>query len=110
MLALDEAHIGNRGPRRYSFGGASELLHMMHVQPWPKLLDNAMVTALLDTVFPAGYVAAGGGGDFVLGGTDTYQSLHIDLGSGQFHDLERPPAVSISFVVEDLSCAEAPLR
>ena len=29
LLSLDPERLGNRGPRRYSFGGASRTLHMM---------------------------------------------------------------------------------
>merc|ERR1719160_715902 len=82
----------------------------MHVSPWPSLLDIAPVKQVLTAILPEGYVAAGGGGDFVLGHTDTFQSLHIDLGSGPFYQFDEPPAVAVNFVVEDLSCASGPLR
>merc|ERR1712118_382383 len=110
MLSLDPSHIGNRGPRRYSYGGASRTLHMMHVPGWEKLLDDAAVTSVLQGVFPRGYYAAGGGGDFVLGETSTYQSLHLDVGGGPIYDLGEPPAIGVSFVVEDLTCSDAPVR
>jgi len=110
MLAFDTERIGNRGPRRYSYGGASRSMHMMHVHPWPQLLENRPVRILLETIYPKGYTAAGGGGDFVLGSTDTYQSLHLDIGSGAFNELERPPAIAVNFVVEDLACDGGPVR
>ena len=31
MLLLDPERLGNRGPRRYSFGGASRTLHLMQL-------------------------------------------------------------------------------
>jgi len=110
MLSHDRDRIGNRGPRRYSYGGASQTLHMVHVQEWAGLVDNAAVNAVLPHVFPQGYLAVGGGGDFVLGSTSTYQSLHLDVGGGPIYDLGVPPAVGANFVVDDLTCADAPLR
>eukprot|EP00927_Polykrikos_kofoidii_P008737 TRINITY_DN13643_c0_g1_i1.p1 TRINITY_DN13643_c0_g1~~TRINITY_DN13643_c0_g1_i1.p1 ORF type:complete len:493 (-),score=47.97 TRINITY_DN13643_c0_g1_i1:218-1696(-) len=110
MLSFDPHHIGNRGPRRYSFGAASRTLHMMHLQGWTELLDNGPVHAVLETIFSDGYLAAGGGGDFVLPDTSTYQSLHLDVGGGPIYELGHPPAVGVNFVVEDLTCADAPLR
>merc|ERR1712079_401841 len=116
MLEADSAKLGNRGPRRYSFGGASPSMHAMHSRPWPLLLESIAsgpVAKLLARIFPGGYLAAGGGGDFVLGHTDTYQTLHRDVGdvsSDAFHTLERPPAVSVSFILADLPCSQGPVR
>mmetsp|Transcript_14281 Transcript_14281/g.40894 ORF Transcript_14281/g.40894 Transcript_14281/m.40894 type:complete len:486 (-) Transcript_14281:17-1474(-) len=110
LLRRDPPRLGNRGPRRYSFGGASSTHHMVHIQAWADLLDHPVLQPPLESAFGGQYVAVGGGGDFVLGGTDTYQSLHVDLGSAPFHELDRPPAVAVNFVVEDLSCAGGPLR
>ncbi|CAJ1390133.1 unnamed protein product [Effrenium voratum] len=110
MLRQDPDRLGNRGPRRYSFGGASRTLHMMHLPGWERLLDNAAVHFLLATYYEEGaFLACGGGGDFVLPGTSTFQSLHLDVG-GPVHSLHKAPAVGVNFVLEDLSCADAPLR
>ncbi|CAE8673085.1 unnamed protein product, partial [Polarella glacialis] len=111
MLAHDPHRLGNRGPRRYSYGGASNSLHMLHSSEWAELFDIPAVTAVLQAVFgQGGYSAAGGGGDFVLNATDLYQNLHLDLGGGPIYLPGPPPAVAVNFVVEDLSCADGPLR
>lgn len=110
MLSLDPQRLGNRGPRRYSFGGASQYMHIMHVQPWAELLDLSAVHILLQAIWPEGYLAAGGGGDFVLASTDTYQSLHIDLGSSAFHELDAAPAIAVNVLLEDLDCRGGPVR
>merc|ERR1712228_729126 len=82
----------------------------MHVRPWPSILDNAPATAVLQYIYPQGYLAVGGGGDFVLNGTSTYQSLHLDIGGGPIYEMPSPPAVAVNVVLEDLSCADAPVR
>ncbi|CAE7490912.1 OLA1 [Symbiodinium sp. CCMP2456] len=109
MLLLDPERLGNRGPRRYSFGGASRTLHLMHIEGWEQLLDNEPVNQLLAAYYPEGFLACGGGGDFVLGSTSTYQSLHLDVG-GPVHSLEKAPAIGVNFALEDISCADAPMR
>eukprot|EP00933_Yihiella_yeosuensis_P038373 TRINITY_DN32309_c0_g1_i2.p1 TRINITY_DN32309_c0_g1~~TRINITY_DN32309_c0_g1_i2.p1 ORF type:complete len:495 (+),score=80.17 TRINITY_DN32309_c0_g1_i2:138-1622(+) len=109
MLALDPSTVGNRGPRRYSFGGASRTLHMMHMPSWGQLLDVDAIHRILKEVYPQGYYAAGGGGDFVLNRTSTYQSLHLDVG-GPVHELGHPVAIGVNYVLQDLSCADGPLR
>ncbi|CAE8736888.1 unnamed protein product, partial [Polarella glacialis] len=40
LLSRDPQRRGNRGPRRYSFGGASTTHHMVHLQAWADLMDN----------------------------------------------------------------------
>ncbi|CAE7761974.1 OLA1 [Symbiodinium necroappetens] len=109
MLLLDPERLGNRGPRRYSFGGASRTLHLMHIEGWEQLLDNEPVNQLLAAYYSEGFLACGGGGDFVLGSTSTYQSLHLDVG-GPVHSLEKAPAIGVNFALEDISCADAPMR
>eukprot|EP00927_Polykrikos_kofoidii_P049282 TRINITY_DN43360_c0_g1_i1.p1 TRINITY_DN43360_c0_g1~~TRINITY_DN43360_c0_g1_i1.p1 ORF type:complete len:501 (+),score=58.10 TRINITY_DN43360_c0_g1_i1:83-1585(+) len=117
MLQADPWHVGNRGPRRYSFGESSKTLHLIHLDPWLHLLDNIFLHQLLGEIFAnsgndIGYYAAGGGGDFVLGHTDLYQSLHPDIGGGGplLYEQGPPPAVGVSVVVEDLSCTNGPVR
>lgn len=51
LLSFDPERLGNRGPRRYSFGGASKTLHMMHKRGWEQLLDNENVHLLLSTYY-----------------------------------------------------------
>ncbi|CAE8605622.1 unnamed protein product, partial [Polarella glacialis] len=79
LLSRDPQRRGNRGPRRYSFGGASTTHHMVHLQAWADLMDNEALRSVLELAFGGQYVAVGGGGDFVLGETDTHQRLHVDL-------------------------------
>lgn len=50
------------------------------------------------------------GAIFVLGATDVYQSLHIDVGGGPIYAEGPPPAIGVSFIVEDLPCAAGPVR
>jgi len=83
---------------------------MMHVPEWGRLLDIEPVNLVLSAALPGGYLAAGGGGDFVLGGTSTYQSLHLDVGDGPIYDLGVPPAIGVNFVIDDMTCTDAPLR
>merc|ERR1712217_270929 len=78
MLALDPFRLGNRGPRRYSFGGASSTSSTVHLPAWAKLLDTAAMHEVLGHVFTDGYLSVGGGGDFVLPKTGTFQPLHRD--------------------------------
>eukprot|EP00929_Paragymnodinium_shiwhaense_P090140 TRINITY_DN50343_c0_g1_i2.p1 TRINITY_DN50343_c0_g1~~TRINITY_DN50343_c0_g1_i2.p1 ORF type:complete len:494 (-),score=97.45 TRINITY_DN50343_c0_g1_i2:26-1507(-) len=111
LIARDVYGFGNRGPRRYSFGGASQTHHMVHVAEWAELLDNAVVSQVLDVAFAGPYVAVGGGGDFVLGRTDTHQRLHVDLQLAEMYDLEAPPAaISANFAVNNVTCDDGPMR
>lgn len=110
VLAMDPFRLGNRGPRRYSFGAVSKTHHLMHLPGWPQLLDNAPVTAVLRHIYPDGYLAAGGGGDFVLEGAPTYQSLHLDIGGGPIYDEGPPPGVAVNYVLDELTCDDAPTR
>lgn len=89
---------------------------------WAELLDNEAIHLLLSAYYPDGFLACGGGGDYVLPNTSTplrwprvseedvrYQSLHLDVG-GPVHAFQLAPAIGVNFVLEDLSCADAPLR
>jgi len=111
MLSLDPRRTGNRGPRRYSYGGASHTLHTLHLPAWTQLIDNQPASTVMKAIHPEGYFIAGGGGDFVLGATSTFQSLHRDLGPSVPSGADgSPPAITINFLLEDLTCADAPLR
>lgn len=111
ILLHDSSRLGNRGPRRYSYGGASKTHHMVHEQAWARLLDNKLLTPVLDFLYGGEYVAVGGGGDFVLGSTDTHQRLHVDLQRPEMYDVAYPPAaIAANFAVSHVSCEDGPMR
>ena len=109
LLLHDPQRVGNRGPRRYSWGGASTSHHMVHLRPWAQLLDIDPVVKVLEAIFDE-YVAIGGGGDFVLGHTDSHQRLHVDLQLEAMYESTRPAAVVANFVVSEISCEDGPMR
>eukprot|EP00927_Polykrikos_kofoidii_P026843 TRINITY_DN23833_c0_g1_i1.p1 TRINITY_DN23833_c0_g1~~TRINITY_DN23833_c0_g1_i1.p1 ORF type:complete len:511 (-),score=63.85 TRINITY_DN23833_c0_g1_i1:106-1638(-) len=113
FMKVDPYGYGNRGPRRYSFGGASLTHHMVHIPEWAELLDDDHVSAVLAEVFGGtdAYVAVGGGGDLVLNHTDTHQRLHVDLQHPQMYDVDTPPAAVVAnFAVSAVSCDDGPMR
>eukprot|EP00438_Fugacium_kawagutii_P024557 Skav223337 [mRNA] locus=scaffold200:206294:214544:+ [translate_table: standard] len=110
LLRQDPQRVGNRGPRRYSWGGSSTSHHMVHWAAWAQLLDVAPVVRTLEEVFQGEYLAVGGGGDFVLGETDSHQRLHVDLQLEAMYDSESPAAVVANFVISEISCDDGPLR
>mmetsp|Transcript_49338 Transcript_49338/g.155121 ORF Transcript_49338/g.155121 Transcript_49338/m.155121 type:complete len:497 (+) Transcript_49338:76-1566(+) len=111
LLQRDPSRLGNRGPRRYSFGGASSTHHMVHVRAWAELLDLAALRPVLEAAFGGPYVAIGGGGDFVLGSTDTHQRLHVDLQLAEMYDHPFPPAAIVANVaVSSITCNDGPMR
>eukprot|EP00929_Paragymnodinium_shiwhaense_P034578 TRINITY_DN18797_c0_g1_i2.p1 TRINITY_DN18797_c0_g1~~TRINITY_DN18797_c0_g1_i2.p1 ORF type:complete len:451 (-),score=105.62 TRINITY_DN18797_c0_g1_i2:72-1424(-) len=129
MLRQDPERVGNRGPRRYSYGGASNTQGMMHLPAWSSLLDLPALQQVLDAIFGGAYYASGAGGDFVLGNTDVFQTLHLDVGGGPVHWREKrrkqvkrpatynashvetpPPAVVVNVILEDLACDAGPVR
>lgn len=111
LLRRDPPRLGNRGPRRYSFGGASSTHHMVHIQAWADLLDHPVLQPPLESAFGGQYVAVGGGGDFVLGATDTHQRLHVDLQLPEMYDRAFPPAAVVANVaVSSVGCGDGPMR
>ena len=102
---------GNRGPGRYSFGVASSTGAMLHVEAFSDHLLNSACSKLyplLEKVFEGGtehgFICTGGGGDFVLGGTDTDQHIHSDIQVQKSLDVWMPPPmISVNFVLEDLT-------
>lgn len=133
MLALDPQRKGNRGARRYSFGGASLTGHQLHHAEWTMLLDLHTVTPILTAIFGSrDYIARGGGGDFCLPGATRYQPLHSDMGDrrmvrmqdgserpfGAFHDprgrlsyRDLPcPYVCCNFLLTNLTPLNGPTR
>lgn len=113
MLQLDPDRFGCRDAGRYSFGAASKSGHMLHHPAWLHLLQSRPVLTVLKRVLPEGFVFCGGGGDFVLGGTANYQSLHSDLGPSRVPPecrLNHPPMISVNFTVQDITGENGPLR
>ena len=110
LLLQDPQRIGNRGPRRYSWGGSSTSHHMVHLSSWAQLLDIHQMVQVLENVFQGEYVAIGGGGDFVLGETDSHQRLHVDLQLEAMYDSKSPAAVVANFVISNISCHDGPVR
>eukprot|EP00928_Gymnodinium_smaydae_P048643 TRINITY_DN32542_c0_g1_i1.p1 TRINITY_DN32542_c0_g1~~TRINITY_DN32542_c0_g1_i1.p1 ORF type:complete len:509 (-),score=98.25 TRINITY_DN32542_c0_g1_i1:48-1526(-) len=111
LIRRDPHGYGNRGPRRYSFGGASRTHHMVHEEAWARLLDNAAVSSVLQEAFGGPFVVGGGGGDFVLGSTDTHQKLHVDLQLADMYSRASPPAAIVAnFVVSSIGCDDGPTR
>eukprot|EP00747_Dinoflagellata_sp_TGD_P222609 gnl/TRDRNA2_/TRDRNA2_94313_c0_seq1.p1 gnl/TRDRNA2_/TRDRNA2_94313_c0~~gnl/TRDRNA2_/TRDRNA2_94313_c0_seq1.p1 ORF type:complete len:473 (-),score=58.40 gnl/TRDRNA2_/TRDRNA2_94313_c0_seq1:96-1514(-) len=112
LLGRDARCMGNRGPRRYSLGSASKTHHMVHWPEWRWLIDNPAVADILRLVFQGdNYVSIGGGGDLVLGETDSVQWLHVDLPRWEMYDrVYPPPGIGVNFAVHDVGCADGPMR
>lgn len=90
IVALDPDGHGNRGPHRYSFGGASATRSMLHRPEWQMLIDVPVVTELLTAIFGSDdYSVRAAGGDFCMPGATGYQPLHSDM--GDWVDAERTP-------------------
>lgn len=111
ILALDPARLGNRGSGRYSLGEAQRTGHLLHREEWASLVDLETVAPALDRIFGSeGYVCAGAGGDFVLGGVERYQNLHADLLAEGCYNREDAPVVTINFTVSPLTWENGPTR
>jgi len=83
---------------------------MVHLASWAQLLDIHQLVQVLENVFQGEYVAIGGGGDFVLGETDSHQRLHVDLQLEAMYDSRSAAAVVANFVLSDISCHDGPVR
>ena len=112
MLQLDPNRLGCRGAGRYSFGAAAESGHMLHHPAWQHLLQSIPVLWVLKKIWPDGFVICGGGGDFVRGGTTSYQGLHSDLGPSRVppHCRDSVPMISVNFTIQDITGENGPLR
>lgn len=113
MLLLDPDRLGCRDAGRYSFGAAAKSGHMLHHPAWQHLLQSTPVLMVLKKIFPEGFIFSGGGGDFVLGKTVNYQSLHSDLGPSRVPPecrSDQPPMISINFTVQHVTGENGPLR
>ena len=51
IVALDPDRSGNRGSRRYSFGGSSITRSMLHRPEWQMLVDLPTVTPIVTAIF-----------------------------------------------------------
>eukprot|EP00747_Dinoflagellata_sp_TGD_P166468 gnl/TRDRNA2_/TRDRNA2_189287_c0_seq1.p1 gnl/TRDRNA2_/TRDRNA2_189287_c0~~gnl/TRDRNA2_/TRDRNA2_189287_c0_seq1.p1 ORF type:complete len:495 (+),score=65.89 gnl/TRDRNA2_/TRDRNA2_189287_c0_seq1:73-1485(+) len=114
IVGKDPQSIGNRSPRRYSYGSASQTRHQVHLHEWASLFDIPLITPVLRELFKDAYVVSGGGGDLVLGETDTLQWLHTDM-SPVYSELydgmhDTIPGVVANYVLTNVSCADGPMR
>eukprot|EP00928_Gymnodinium_smaydae_P089503 TRINITY_DN73461_c0_g1_i1.p1 TRINITY_DN73461_c0_g1~~TRINITY_DN73461_c0_g1_i1.p1 ORF type:complete len:375 (+),score=42.67 TRINITY_DN73461_c0_g1_i1:89-1213(+) len=104
-------------PFRYSLGDASATKSNFHVPAYCDLIDLPTTTPLLMEIFGSiEYLAAGCGGDVALAGALEYQPLHPDAiwgdqsGRGPIEDMEVPPAVTVNFVIDNLTALNGPMR
>jgi hypothetical protein len=80
IVALDTERNGNRGSHRYSFGGSSRTLSMLHRPEWQMLVDLPTVTPIVTAIFESSdYMLRAASGDFCLPGAVGYQPLHSDM-------------------------------
>lgn len=128
ILALDDARKGNRGSRRYSFGGSSLTRSQLHRPEWRMLLDIPVVNDVVTAIFGSpDYVLRAASGDFCLPGAVEYQALHSDVRDWRdkaatpfsaFHDprgqltiRDLPcPYVCVNFLPQDVTRLNGPTR
>ena len=111
MQALDPYARGNRGPRRYSFGGASKTKQLCHHWSFSKhLLDNAAIRRVVGAVNDGAVRCYGAGGEFVLGDTDYFQRLHSDVRHSGYKHVWPPPHLVANFFIEDQTEDFGPTR
>ncbi|CAE7312820.1 OLA1 [Symbiodinium necroappetens] len=115
ILELDPERIGwCHDPGHYSFGSASQSGHMLYHEAWSLLLACEATFSAMHAILPDGFVFCGGGGDFVLAGTEKYQSLHADLGPGQvppeYRVDDAPPQIAVNFIVQTMTEKNGPMR
>ena len=121
IIAIDPKGIGNRGPYRYSYGGASLTNSVLHREEWVMLVDLPTVTPVIASIFGSSkYHIRRAAGDFCLPGATEYQPLHTDIADtvGGFHDprgittiRDLPcPAVCCNFLAQDFTRLNGPTR
>ncbi len=121
IIAIDPKGVGNRGPYRYSYGGASLTNSVLHKEEWVMLVDLPTVTPIITSIFgSANYHIRRAAGDFCLPGAIQYQPLHTDIVDNvdQFHDprgittiRDLPcPAVCCNFLAQDFTSLNGPTR
>jgi ectoine hydroxylase-related dioxygenase (phytanoyl-CoA dioxygenase family) len=107
ILALDPERAGNRGNRRYSFGGSSITRSMLHRPEWQMLVDLPTVTPIVTAIFgSADYMLRAASGDFCLPGASEYQPLHSDV--GDFRTAEKTPYSSFHDPLGEISVRDLP--
>ena len=75
IVALDQFQ-GAKGAWRYMFGGSSITGECVHLPEWAALSELPVIDAILTEFWgSAEYTCHGGGGDFILPGSE-YQPLH----------------------------------
>ena len=128
ITALDPEGLGNRGAKRYSFGGSSLTRSQLHRPAWQMLLSIEPVIQLLDAIFGnPDYALRSASGDFCLPGASDYQRLHTDVRDWEdsektpfsaFHDprgrvsiRDLPcPYVCVNFLPQDIHALNGPTR
>ena len=121
IIAIDPKGVGNRGPYRYPYGGASLTNSVLHKEEWVMLVDLPTVTPIITSIFgSANYHIRRAAGDFCLPGAIQYQPLHTDIVDNvdQFHDprgittiRDLPcPAVCCNFLAQDFTSLNGPTR
>ena len=128
ILALDDQRKGNRGSRRYSFGGSSLTRSQLHRPEWQMLLDIPAVVDLVTAIFESqDFILRAASGDFCLPGAVEYQRLHADTRDwvdhsttpfNSFHDprgqlsiRDLPcPYVCVNFLPQDVTRINGPTR
>ena len=80
ITTLDPEARGNRGAKRYSFGGSSLTRSQLHRPAWQMLLDVPVLAKILTSIFGStDYILRAASGDFCLPGAVDYQPLHSDV-------------------------------
>ena len=128
IVALDGEHHGNRGAKRYSFGGCSLTRSQLHRPAWQMLLELPMLSTIVSALFgSANYSLRAASGDFCLAGATEYQRLHSDVRDwtsdsespfSAFHDpqghltiRELPcPYICANFLPQELTRLNGPTR
>lgn len=126
IVAADENRIGNRGAQRYSFGGSSETLSLLHHPAWQMLLQVPAVDELVTAIFgDPNFILRAASGDFCLPGTVDYQMLHSDVHewrkeskyssfqdpSGRISLRDLPcPYLAVNFLPQDVTRLNGPTR
>ncbi|MGB1189606.1 MAG: phytanoyl-CoA dioxygenase family protein [Pseudomonadales bacterium] len=128
ITVLDPGHRGNRGEKRYSFGGSSHTRSQLHRPAWQMLLEVEPVHEILDVIFGSqNYALRAASGDFCLPGATSYQRLHSDVRDWQseettpfsaFHDptgrvsiRDLPcPYICVNFLPQDVHALNGPTR
>lgn len=128
IVALDVDGRGNRGPRRYSFGGSSMTRSQLHHPAWQMLLDVPAMLDVVTAIFGSeDFALRAASGDFCMSGATGYQILHSDvrdfvdpktspfssfldpLGSMSIRDLPCP-YVCVNFLPQDVTALNGPTR